>query len=676
MIPNSSARHCWVTGPDTSQTPPASQAPHGAAGWLPPVLADVDGHSRLRGPFTAAGALLRAIGWDLVTRLPELARKYDVEILSAAPELRAVLECSRDTLTSEASPASRTRYYPHIRATRIGYGLTELITGYVASLDGPRTVVVRNAEHAEPTDLSWLADMLRRTDAALLRVVVCSASVAVPDPLGSALRHHAQRTTEPAGSKPTDETARPHRTAKRDQAAAYVTSDCTSHDPALRAAYLALPTRQRALLHDARATELESRGEVTLRLGSIPYHRERGSDPAVAGAAALSEALQHCLLHGFYDAVLDLGQRCHAVLNWTTHPEDCWLATVKMAIAYSAMGRADDAMRLYDDACANTTLPSVHMQSAYGRAMLYTRYYEPERRDHRKAKAWVNTAIALSALSPDEKRAAYNLTFNENGLALIEMHLGEAAEALRLVEAGIKRLDTELGPQEHALHRSVLKYNRAQLIAKIGPLDEAIAAYTDVITEDPNHNDYYFERAALFRKAGRSAEALADYAGAARTSPPYPEPYYNRGDLLLELGDLSGALADFDYVLELDPEYVDAYVNRAAARYQLGEVADAAADVSAGLDRDPREPHLLCLRGLLAQEAGDKERARQDFLAALDIDAELPGAWANLGVLAFEQGDTDEALRCFNRSLELTDDPAVRENLAVALQHSRSATAV
>ncbi|MGH3191706.1 MAG: hypothetical protein ACRDPY_29740 [Streptosporangiaceae bacterium] len=45
-----------------------------------------------------------------------------------------------------------------------------------------------------------------------------------------------------------------------------------------------------------------------------------------------------------------------------------------------------------------TTLPSVHIQSAYGQAMLYTRFYDSARRDHRRALAWINTAIALSSL--------------------------------------------------------------------------------------------------------------------------------------------------------------------------------------------------------------------------------------------------------------------------------------
>jgi tetratricopeptide (TPR) repeat protein len=661
-------RHLWIAAAPGDLGTPAAGLLRGLA--TPPcLLADIDGHSRLRGPFTAAGSLLRAVGADILARTPALARRYDTEILTAAPELSAVLQGSRETLTSQAPPATRTRFYPHVRAFRIGRGLTELMAKYASALGEPCAVIVRNADHAEPTDLDWLADMLRRCPPASLRIVVCTAADDAPEPLGDALRSYCDRISAPAQHPPA---GRPGAAAtdgqRRELAAAYVDGDCTSPDRRLEAAYQSLPAAERARLHDARAAELESRGEVSLLLGAISYHREHGSDPAGAGAAALSNAQQHCMMHGFNDAVLDLGQRCRALLDWATHPEDRWLATVKMAIAYQQMGRPDEAMAMYDEACAGSALPSIHMHSAYGRAMLYTRYYEPGRRDHAKAKAWVNTAIALSALSPDDKRRAYNRTFNENGLALIEMHLGDPAESLRRVEAGIMRLDATLGEGEQSPHRAVLKYNRAQLIARTGSPADAVAAYTEVIAEDPNHGEYYFERAALLRKAGRPREALADYREAARLDPPYPEPYYNRADLLLELGEAEDAIADLEYVIELDPANADAHINLAAARYEAGDATGTAAAVNAGLRLAPGEPHLLCLRGLIAQDAGELQAARRDFLAALDVAEDLAGAWAGLGVLAFDEGSPQQAVRHFDRSLALAEDPVVRANRETALQ--------
>ncbi|GAA3206172.1 tetratricopeptide repeat protein [Dactylosporangium siamense] len=592
------------------------------------VLATVDAHRRLRGPFTAAGTLLRQIVPDLLRTHPDLVRAHDIEILAAAPELAALLTCERETLTSQASPESRTRYYPYARTVQIGHGLVDLLQALLADI-GPRTLVVRHADEADRTDAEWLALLARRINPALLTVV--------------------------AG---TDESA--------DSIESYVDGDCVSADPALRAAYEALDPAERARLHDRRADELAALDEPSLRLGAICHHREHGSDPHGAGVAALSAALGDCILAGHYDAVLELGRRCLDLADWATQPDQCWLATVKMTIALSTMGRADEAMALYDEACARSTSPSVHMQAAYGRAMLYTRYFDEARRDLRKASAWVNTAVSLASLLPEDRRRAYNLTFNENGRALIAMHLGDPAEAMRLIDAGIERMEATFTAGERDLHLSVLRYNRAQLIARQAPAD-GVREYTAVIGLDPHHPDYYAERAGLLRRLGRSAEALADYDAAIAVGLPDVEPHYNRGDLYAELGDLDAALADFDRVLDLEPDFLAAYVNRAALRYELGDPAGARADVAAGLDLEPGQPHLLCTRGMLAADAGDLAAAVADYRAALLAEPGLAGAWTNLGAAMFELGDAAEAVRCFDRALAVEDDPVARANRAAAL---------
>ena len=631
---------------------------------LPPILSTVDAHRRLRGPFTAAGALLRALVPGLLATRPELVQAHDIEILTAAPELAAVLTCRRASLTAQASPESRTRFYPYARTLQIGHGLIDLLQAALQD-GGPRTLVVEHADEADPSDAGWLALMLRRMDPARLTIVIGTAADPT-DPLGPALTAHCRPLADlrPLPPAPLDPARIPA------LAAAFVAGDCVGDDPRLAAAYAALDPAERATLHDRRAAELLGRDEPSLRLGALCHHREHGSDPAGAGVAALSDALQECILAGHYDAVLELGPRCLALADWRTQHDACWLATVKMTIALSTMGRADEAMAWYDTACAESAAPSVHMQAAYGRAMLYTRYFDEARRDLGKATAWVNTAISIASLLPEERRRTYNLTFNENGRALIAMHLGDPDEALRLIEAGIERMAATFTEGERALHLSVLRYNRAQLVSRRSPA-EGIAAYTAVIELDPHHPDYYAERAGLLRRAGRFGEALADYAAALAAGTPDVEPHYNRGDLLAELGDTGGAIAEFDRVLELEPDFLAALVNRAALRYELGDTAGAAADTAAGLAIEPAQPHLLCTRGLLAADAGRLADAVANYRAALLTEPELAGAWTNLGAALFDLGDAAEAVRCFDRALAIDDDPVTRANRAAALPYTR-----
>jgi len=216
------------------------------------------------------------------------------------------------------------------------------------------------------------------------------------------------------------------------------------------------------------------------------------------------------------------------------------------------------------------------------------------------------------------------------------------------------------------LHRSVLRYNHAQLMVRTGQIERAVQEYTQVLAEDPHHPDYWFERAALFERLGREEEAIADYSEAIRVGPPYPEPIYNRGDLRMRAGDLEGALADFGRVIDLEPTFVDAYLNRASLLLELGDLDGASYDVAAGLALAPQEPHLLSLQGVLHQEAGRLYEARDALESATRISPELAAAWANLGAVLFDLGDVTRSVDCLERSLALTDDADVRENLEIA----------
>ena len=626
------------------------------------VLAVVDAHRRRRGPYTAAGELVRAIVPTVVIRWPALVARHDIEILTVAPELADTVTCKRETLTSSATTDERTRFYPRARTRRIAHGLIDLVNEIVDHGDHDQTLVVEHVDQADPTDAEWLALLLRRAHPRL-KLLLTAADPLPPGELDTAASAHATTCAEAA-----PDGGRADQLEPLDAARGYVDSDGTSDDPVLRGAYDALHDAARAALHDARAADLEAMNEPSLRLGAIPYHRSHGSYPTGAGAAALLAAIEHCVLMGFYHAVIEFGRECLRLLDWDRRPEDCWLVVAKVATALTALDRPDEAADLYEEACAATTLPSVHLQAAYGRAMLYTRFYDADRLDHKRAKAHINMAIAISRLMPEGERRAFNLTFNENGLALIEMHLGDVDHALDLVTAGLARLDDEIGADQQTLHRSVLRYNRAQLLTRIGPPEAAVAEYGRAIDADPHHSEYYFERAAVHRQLGQIDQAIADYEAAIVLSPPYPEPHYNLADAAIECGELDLALAHLDRVLDLEPDFIDAYVRRAEIHRERGDSDRAALDIAAGLLVDGRHPELLCLQGVLALETGNLVDARNALNAALGVEPTLVAAWANRAVVAFEADDIESAVADLDAAISLEDRPDLRLNRALALE--------
>lgn len=682
------SQHWWIHGPDGLAGPAAPSAPGtpgtpaaSPADWslvapgrpdLPaPLLPPIHAHRRLRGPYTATGTLFRELYPRVAEAAADVVAAHDVELLTVAPELRATVRATRETLTSLAVPVERTRFYSRLRTLRIAHGLTECLRDMVGAVaEGPVSLWFDAVDEADSLDREFLGVLVRRLDPARITLVVTTRGDLPEDgDLPAMLARYATRVeaAPPAPSAlpapPQSTPAPPGDHGHRTRAARrHVAAECLSGDPELLAAYESLPEAERRALHDERADALEALDMQSLRLGAIPYHRERGAHPATSGAKALEHALNYCIDLGFYEATVDYGKRGRALIDWEQSFEQWWAFTTKMTTSLAALGRPVEAEALYDEARAFTASPYIHMQAAYATAMLYTRHHEDDRKDHRRAMAWINEAIAIAELLPDPKDRAFNTVFHKNGRALIENHLAHPDQALRLVAEGLERLDGDLDADEHRLHRSVLRYNRAQVLNALGRLDEALADFRAVVEADPNYAEYHFDMAAVLRKLGRTDEALSEYDAAIRLSPPFPEVYYNRGDLRALTGDIPGAVADFGYVIEIEPTFVDAYVNLAGLLVEEGELAQAGALVEAALELAPDHAHLHGLRGRLAHESGDPDTARTALDTAIGLDGTMAEAWATRAAVNYDQGDLPAALADLDRAIAIRPDPAMLFN--------------
>ena len=339
--------------------------------------------------------------------------------------------------------------------------------------------------------------------------------------------------------------------------------------------------------------------------------------------------------------------RSLALLDWDTQPEECWKVTSKLTTVLAAMGRADEAEALYDRACVSTTLPKIHLHAAYGRAMLYTRFLPAERRDRVKAKSWINTAIALASQLPDAQRRAFMLSFHENGLALIETYLGDPRQALdaRRRRARAHRGRGRRRPSELLLHRSVLRYNRAQLLSRMGRLEEALAAYCEAIAADPNQSEYYLERAtccaASAGRARRSPTTTTPSARARRTpSRTTPAP-----TSCSSWATRRAALAGFAARAGARARLLRRPRRPRGLLFERGDLDAARAESTAGLDLDPGE-RRAAHAARLGRPARGARRRRPRRLRGRRCAAirRCAAAWSNRATLWFEQGDVERAI--------------------------------
>ncbi|MEU5694668.1 tetratricopeptide repeat protein [Actinosynnema sp. NPDC020468] len=652
------ADHIWIRG-----SHPADRVRARAGRDLSPELASVDAHRGLRGPYTAGGSLLRAIAVDAFNRCPELASRHNTEVATAAPELAVSVPTAWATLEWTVSDEQRTRYYSRLRTRDIANGIADFLRAYLASYgDEQRTLFVDNVHQADPTDQELFAVLLRRQDIPQLNLVLGTGWDPLVDPPGDVAVSLAEAL--PAYARLVDG---PRPAQSRDPRG-YIESDGTTEDPAAIAAYRALSPDVRARRHDERCARLYALGEQSLALGAIPFHAERGTRRATLGVQALKHALGHCRKVGLYHAAADLGLRGRALVDRLDDPALWWHFTEGAAASLATAGRADEAALVYDEARAVTENPAQQLRLAYGTAMLHVRHLPEPRRDLAQARGWMELAMSLARGLPDPKEAAFHSVFARNGLALVEIHEGRDAEALRLVEDGLAVLDRSFGRTEHALLRSVLRLNRGRVLAAAGRLEEALAEHTANTELDPAFPEHHFHVGTLLRRLGRNAEAAAAFERVLPLSPPFPEVHYNLADTWLELGDVRKALGCFDYVLELDPGHLRARVNRAALRCEAGDTHGAWDDVEEGLLQSPDNVHLLCVKARLLAEAGDGRTASAVLSTALRRDPGYAQAWALRGQLRFEAGDFGGALSDYDRAVALGDGPEVRFNRAVVFE--------
>lgn len=614
--------HLWVEG---ERVPPGVRLP-------PLLLPPVDADRWSGGPYTLGAAIARALVPSALRHRPGLVGAYDIELRTVAPDLAGTVPARRGSIAEELPEAERILVHAARRTRRIANGLAEFVRDHVASIrepaadgqggaaDGPRAIVVHNADKADFTDRELLAVLLNRLDPALVTVVVCAP--AAEEPLAAALADRAGRVPGlPAAAHPAD-----------------------ADDPGAAGTWRGGP--------------------------ALPYPTGRRLDELTG--EDLRQAIERCFAAGCHHAVAELGRR--ALAAHEPGAEGWWRLVHRTATALAAIEREDAARELFDQVRRVSTDPAEHAAAAYSTAMLLVRHHDPARRDPAEALAWINQAIAISTLLPDPRLRAFKLGFDLNGRALIEMRLGRIEEALALVERAIALADEHLAPDRHPIHRLVLRANRAQLKAKLGLLEEALADLDAAIAADPGYPDYYIDRGNLLHRMGRPEQARADYETAMRVGPPFPEPYYNRAELLFAAGDHEAALADLDHALELDPEFVDAYVNRAGLLAARGEYRRARADAERGLRLSPADPYLLCVLGQIEMADDRADLARQAFDGALRRDPSLASAWANRGILAFETGDVDGAVRDLSRAVELTrarepgEEAPLLFNRAVALR--------
>lgn len=243
------------------------------------------------------------------------------------------------------------------------------------------------------------------------------------------------------------------------------------------------------------------------------------------------------------------------------------------------------------------------------------------------------------------------------------------------------------------MEQSFLDRGREQ--ARQGNYQDAIAAFSEAIKNNPYLVEAYYRRGLAYFKLGNFHGAVFDYTEALKIDRDRMEFYYARAFVRLELKNFSGALEDIQAAIRLNPNYAPAYqlkgtieqklVMRQAAIFSLKKAAElylAAKDaqncrtclqkieqLQFSAFKTPENPppqpvKMLSQEQLLAQildkaETGDCAAALQDLDWAIQVDNGDARVYCCRGMVKSKMGDRQGAIADLNRALQLNPQNAI-----------------
>ena len=158
---------------------------------------------------------------------------------------------------------------------------------------------------------------------------------------------------------------------------------------------------------------------------------------------------------------------------------------------------------------------------------------------------------------------------------------------------------------------------RAQKSMADNELEDAIAAYTEAIHDDPHLWKAFVGRAGAYARLQLQTFAEEDNDRAVEAAPKSFEPLLNRAVDRFFKKRYADAIHDLDAAIQLDPEQTDLYHWRGCAYAEINQCEKAIADFTQVIDRDTEKSTYhgveLFNRGIAESNLGHFEEALADY---------------------------------------------------------------
>lgn len=196
-------------------------------------------------------------------------------------------------------------------------------------------------------------------------------------------------------------------------------------------------------------------------------------------------------------------------------------------------------------------------------------------------------------------------------------------------------------------------YARAATLHEQGRLDQAEAAYRQILAAHPDQLDTLHLFGILMIQTGRVEPGLAMVDRALAIMPNFTDAQFNRATALLQLSRPAEALAGFDKTLASQRSHVGALFSRSLALAQLQRFDEALASFDRFLTIQPQNPDALLNRGVTLNKLGRYAEALAGFDKVVALQPQDADAHFNRGGVLKQLGRLEEAEASFERALAL-----------------------
>ncbi len=194
-------------------------------------------------------------------------------------------------------------------------------------------------------------------------------------------------------------------------------------------------------------------------------------------------------------------------------------------------------------------------------------------------------------------------------------------------------------------------FNQGFVLLGLGEFEEAIAIFKQLLDNQPDFYEAWYNLSIALEKLGRLDEALTSYDESLKIQPNFHLAWNNRGNVLGKMRRLDEALTSYKEAVMRKPDKYIAWHNLGYVLEELGQLEEAIASYNKALTIQHNLLPTWNNLGIALSNLGRHEEAIASFEEALNIRPDNYYAWNNRGVVLLKLGHVDEALTSFNKAL-------------------------